>query len=179
MTTPTLQTAPAPATPSKPAAAPADGKGRGRRPGIPAKIRADIPADEMQLNILPEKEKADLRRKREERSAQQKAVDEIVYNVFEENVARRIDNGTIADWADLFVYDWPITLTHEETAMFLINKGCRLYNRKPIWGERVEIKASATHDVPGEEGDVPCHLNGKAHVHIPFSVVRRPKRTEK
>lgn len=174
MTTP--PTPPAPNSPSEPAAS-----GRGRKPGVPAKARADIPADEMQLNLLPAKAQADLRRKREERKDQQKAVDQIVYDVFEENVSRGFGNGTIANWADLFVYDWPITKTHAETALFLINKAARFYSRKPIFGEQLEVPAGKSHKVlaPTEkdpENMVDCHLNGKAHVHIPFTIVRRPTR---
>lgn len=175
-------------TPTIPTARPSDGKdspskdtnstvkpGRGRKPGIEAKVRPDIPAEEMQLIVLPAKQKADLRRKREERKAQQKAVDTIVYDVFEENVAIGMDHGTVANWADLYVYDWPISKTHAENAQFMLDKACRLYNRRLILGEQVEVPANKSHNLPDPEGgdDYPCHLNGKEHVHIPFSVVRR------
>lgn len=170
---------PAPAVIKPPANVPA---GRGRKPGTVAKERADIPAEEMQLIQLPEKEKADLRRKREERKPQQKAVDEVIWDVFKKNEDRGFETGTIADWADLFVYDWAISKTHAETALFLINKACTLYHRKPVWGEQIEIPAKETHMITADPDDpdvkVPCHLNGKEHVHIPFSVVRKPRRTK-
>lgn len=155
--------------------------GRGRKPGTIAKERADIPAEEMQLIQLPEKVKADLRRKREPRKEQQKSVDQVVWDIFQENVSTGFDTGTIADWADLYVYDWPVTKTHAESALFLINKACTLYHRKPIWGEQLEVPANKSHMVPAPteddlENEVPCHLNGKDHVHIPFSVVRKPRR---
>jgi hypothetical protein len=179
MTSP-VQTPPSnPPAKTHPAAPPVASPGRGRKPGIPAKERADIPSDEMQLILLPEKAKADRRRKREDRKDQQKAVDSIVYDVFEQNVELGMDHGTIADWADLFVYDWPVSLTHAETAIFLIGKGCRLYNRRPIWGEQIEVAAGKNHTVDDVETGEPvdCHLNGKAHVHIPFSVVRRTRKS--
>jgi len=156
-------------------------RGRGRRPGQPIKERADIPADEMQVMQLTGKEKADRRRKREPRAEQQKAIDTLVYSIYEENVAAGMQFGTISDWPDLFVYDWPVSKAHAETAEFRVNKACTLYHRKPIWGERVEVPANKSHLIPNpdeesDDEDIPCHMNGKEHVHIPFSVVRRPKR---
>jgi hypothetical protein len=180
MTTPPATAPHSSATPNKETAPPAK-TGRGRKPGTVAKERADIPAEEMQLIQLPEKAKADLRRKRDERKPQQRAVDQVIWDIFQENVNTGFDNATIADWADLFVYDWAVTKTHAETALFMIKKATDLYHRKPIWGEQIEIAANKSHmipDVNSEEADatVPCHLNGKEHVHIPFSVVRRPRR---
>lgn len=174
-------TAPAETTPRTPTSAPSDPtpKGRGRKPGIPAKERADIPADEMQLYVLPERAKADLRRKREERKPQQKAVDTIVYDLFEINDAHGFGNGSIKNWPDLAVYDWPITKTHYETAIFLIGKAARFYNRAIIWGEQVEVPANKNHLVPNPEDpemEIPCHLNGKLHIHVPFSAVRKQDR---
>lgn len=158
--------------------------GRGRKPGTVAKERADIPAEEMQLVQLPEKAKADLRRKREPRTVQQKAVDQVIWDIFQENVDSGFDNGTIADWADLFVYDWAVSKTHHETAMFMINKAVTLYHRKAIYGEQIEVPGDKTHLIPNTSEDdenapeeVPCHLNGKPHIHVPFSVVRRPRRS--
>lgn len=170
-----------PANPPANSPSETSGSGRGRKPGVPAKERAVIPEDEMQLIVLPAKQQADLRRKREERKPQQKAVDEIVYAVFEENSDRGFANGTIANWADLFVYDWPVTKTHAETALFLINKAARFYSRKPIFGEQVEVPANKAHNIPApteKDPDAmgPCHLNGKPHIHIPFTIVRRPTR---
>jgi hypothetical protein len=178
MTTPTIQAPPSngPVAPKTPVASP-DSK-RGRRPGIPAKERADIPADEFQLTQLSEKARADRRRKREPRKGQQLSVDQIVFDIFQANVESGFDHGTIANWSDLEVYDWAISATHAETAEFMIKKACTFYGRRPIWGERIEISAKETHTIPdpdtGEE--TPCHMNGKEHVHIPFTVVRRPKR---
>ncbi len=151
-----------------------DHPGRGRKPGTVAKERAAIPADEFKLIELTDKVKGDRRRKREERTPQQKNVDQIVYDIFNKNVSTGLDRGTIADWADLSVYDWPITKSHAETAEFMIVKACRLYNRRPIWGERIEVLASKSHMITGPDGEnMSCHLNGTEHVHISFSVVRK------
>lgn len=158
-----------PATPGK----------RGRRPGQEIKARPDVPSGEMILVPLRGKSKADRRRKREERKGQQKEVDQLVYDIFEANVENGFERGTIADWPDLEVYDWPVSKTHAENVEFMIRKSCLFYHRKPIWGEQVEIKASESHmieDPENEENEIPCHLNGREHIHIPFSVVRRAVR---
>jgi len=123
MTTPPVTAPRSDSATNKPANAPAPvSTGRGRKPGTVAKERADIPAEEMQLIQLPEKAKADLRRKREERKPQQLAVDQVIWDIFQENVSTGYDVATIADWADLFVYDWAVSKTHAESAIFMINK---------------------------------------------------------
>src|SRR6266571_2707601 len=131
--------------------------GRGRKAGVVAKERPLIPADECQITQLVSKDKADRRRKREERTPQQKSVDVVIYSVFSENVAMGMDRATIADWVDLFVYDWAVSKTHADTAEFMITKACRLYNRKPIWGEKLEIPASESHMITSDGDKMPCH----------------------
>jgi|SRR5215469_15187864 len=152
---------------------------RGRKPGTVEKERPPIPADEFKLTMLSGKTLADRRRKREPRKPQQKQVDTIVYNIFEENKANGFDRGTIADWADLVVFDWALSMAMAENALFMIRKACMLYNRKPILGEQLEILANKSHMIENPEdpdNEIPCHMNGKHHIHIPFSVVRRRRK---
>jgi len=132
---------------------------RGKKPGIPAKERPEIPADEFKVFELTGKEKADTRRKREERTPQQKQVDQIVYDLYMQNVSAGMENGNIGNWADLAVYNWPVSEEHAETALNYIQKACNLYGRRRILGEMTKFVK-----------------NGKPWLNIPFTVVKRQPR---
>lgn len=179
MSNPTIQNIPSEKGEKAPAGPQPPKKGRGRKPGQEPKVRPDIPMEEFVIHELSGKKKADLRRKREPRGEQQEMVDTIVWEVFQENKENGYDRGTVRDWADLAVYDWAVSKTHAETAEFRVQKAGTLYTRQIIFGEKVEVPASERHDIPDPDDPdtkIACHLNGKEHVHIPFSVVRKRRR---
>lgn len=130
---------------------------RGRRPGTQPKVRLGIPAEFFKFRELDERETAEARRKREERSDQQKEVDEVVLNLWERYVAK----GEPTNWADRPVFEWPVPVEHEETALFYIRKACQLYGRRQVLGDRVVYTDEAT---------------GIKMVKIAFSVERRRAR---
>jgi hypothetical protein len=138
-------------------------KRRGRQPGQKIEARPPIPADEFNFIVeVDGKEQADMRRKREERTDQQKAVDELCYKLYEANVVNEFENGTIRNWPDLAVYVWRPSKKSSDTVLFYIKKACAFYGRRPIWGEIKEII-----------------IDGKPHIEIPFTVVNRREITRR
>jgi hypothetical protein len=145
MSTPTVAPGQAPSQP-------ATGRGRGRPPGTKAKALPEIPMDQFVIREIPEDDRGVVRRKRVERTAQQKAVDAKVLSVFKEWDA----GGREKEWTEQPVKEWVIATTYEETAVKMLHKGALLHHKKLVIGD---ITRS----------------DGKSR--IPFTVIARPKKT--
>jgi len=165
-----------PVRPVNPVPKSGTGTGRGRKKGVPPKVRPEIPEAQVVVIQMGAKESADARRKREPRSDRQKQIDQIVYNIYQANLARGLAGGTIADWSDLEIYDWPIGSEYVETAQWMVTKAALFYGRRVIYGEITYFRSDTSHELVNPELDeaMACPMNGQNHAHIPFTVVRQP-----
>jgi hypothetical protein len=123
-------------TPNRPA--PAQGNqgsnagapGKGAR-GKPRKVQ-QFPADEFKL-LRPATvaERAEYKRKREERSDQQKAVDGMVWNVYED----WRNAGSPRKFVDIPLAVWPVSPRLEEDARHMLQKAAVLFQRTLRYGD--------------------------------------------
>jgi hypothetical protein len=145
-----------PANPASNAATETPKSRRGRKPGQEIVKRPDIPMEMLNFKELDTKEKAEARRKREPRSEQQRAIDDIILELWEKYVAA----GKPKNWVDMPVFTWgPLPVQFEDTALLYIRRACSLYGRRQRLGDRTyEEKA------------------GLKVVYIPFSVEERTAR---
>lgn len=125
---------------------------RGRKAGQPPKERPEIPDDEFVIETLSEAQRAEHKRRKEERKPKQKAVDKVVFDTY----AAWVEAGRPTNWVDMPVQNWPVSAQHEENALFMLRKACLLYGRKLVLGQPPE----------GQHG-------------ISFCVVARPARKAK
>lgn len=126
---------------------------RGRPKGpLQTKERPDIPDDEFVISTLTEEQRAEHKRRKEERKPKQKAVDKVVFETY----AKWVEAGRPTNWVDMPVQNWPVSPQHEENALFMLRKACLLYGRKLVLGQVPE----------GQKG-------------ISFCVIARPARKPK
>lgn len=149
----------------KPAAAPQAPKSdtpaqakRGRKPGVPAKERAVIPAEHFKMVAVPAAERVTHKRRREDRTPQQIEVDNAVAEVYD----NWVEAGRPANWADMPITLWPVPKTYADDAEFLLRKAAALHGRKLVFGQRVEED-----------------VDGIIMVTLPYCVIARPERKPK
>lgn len=131
---------------------------RGRKPGVQPKERAPLPANAFRVRMLTtEESRANVKRKRIERSDDQKKVDKLVFD----NWKQWIESGMPMNWVDMPVIEWPVPKAHYEDAMFMMTKACTLYGRKPIYGD--------IHEEVYE---------GEVCIVIPFCIITRPPKRQ-
>lgn len=137
-------------------AAPAQGSnagatGKGKR-GQPRKVQT-FPKEEFQL-LRPStiEERAEYKRHREARSDQQKAVDAMVWSVYQDWK----NAGMPRKFVDIPIAVWPVSPNLEEDARHMLQKAAVLFQRTLRYG-----------DCPTIEKD------GKKKVHLAFYVVDR------
>lgn len=126
-----------------------ENRGRGRRPGIPAKERAAIPLDEFKVTVVAEDNRAEFKRRRDDRSDEQTKVDGLIKDMYR----AWIEAGSPVVWADLPIRTWTIATEHAENALFLLRKAARFLDRK-LWFGNIEEK----------------QIDGKKVTVIPFGV---------
>lgn len=135
------QAAPRPAPPAAPAqpSGSGQGKGRGRPKGAQPKNRPEIPDDLFTIKAVPEEERAALKRRREERSPKQQAVDNKVMDVYKEWKAL----GKPRVWGRMNVKVWPLPPNLVETAVFMLGKAAALHGLKLYYGQKGIIEDGA------------------------------------
>lgn len=130
-----------------------------RKPGIPAKDRPTIPADQFTVTVPDADSRVDFRRQREELTEQEKAVVDLTKEVYSDWVeAKRPLN-----WVDIPIRVWDIETKYAESALFMLRKACRILGRKPKFGNIKEYTHPDTH---------------KKMTQIPFGVVARDARVK-
>lgn len=141
MSTPT-QTRPA--APGLPASAPASNtgasqegapkprSGRGRRPGTQPKERPAIPADLFVIEEVAEEERGKFKRAREERSAEQQAVDTMVMETYK----KWKDAGRPKAWGRMPIRRWQLPPNLVDTATFLLGKAAALHGLRLYYGQK-------------------------------------------
>ncbi len=159
MTTP--PNAPKPMAPANgpvkpPANPPAETGKRGRKPGGIAKPRPPLPADVFNIVEVSEEKRVEHKRRREERSDQQKGIDKLVADMY----TKWINAGRPTNWADMPVHRWDLPTTYAEDAEFLLRKGAQLHGRKLIFGHKEEYEK-----------------DGVKRSVLPFAVIARSQRT--
>jgi hypothetical protein len=147
-------------TPSGPPAVPGAtttaSKGRGRPKGAPPKIHPEIPASEFVFEDISQEQRGYLRRQRVERSAQQKAVDRGVMEVFQDWKTA----GSPGKWGLMPIKSWLISKALSEEAELMLRKAASLHDLKLVTGK---TQTKTMPDLPLPEGKV----------RIPFCVVAR------
>lgn len=154
MTTPTQ-----PKPPSAPTGqnAPANTPGkRGRKPGQMPKARPDLPANVFDISEVAEEQRVEHKRRREERSDQQKALDKLVADMYQKWIAA----GRPTNWADMPIHEWTLPTTYADDAEFFLRKAASLHGRKLVFGHKVEFEK-----------------DGKKYTTLPFAVIARQQRT--
>jgi hypothetical protein len=117
-----------PRTPNQGSNAGATGKGKR---GQPRHVQT-FPADEFGLK-RPQTvaERAEYRRKREERSEQQKVVDAMVWDIYQD----WLEAGQPRKFVDIPLAVWPVSLNLEEDARHMLGKAATLYQRTIRFGD--------------------------------------------
>lgn len=111
--------------PGTPGSAPAGQRGK------PRKVQT-FPADEFQLKRPGTvAERSEYKRKREERSEQQKAVDAMVWKVYQDWV----DAGSPRKFVDIPIAVWPLSLNLEEDGRHMLGKAAALFQRTLRYGD--------------------------------------------
>ena len=141
MTTPTGAPSASQPTATPQASGTATPKRRGRKPGSVAKERPAIPADQFKVSSLDQVEKGEMRRKREERSAQQIATDKLAIAVHKQWVGM----GSPRDWSKMPIKLWVLDRNLEDSAEFLLRKAATLYGFKLVFGQRGVYKEGKVH----------------------------------
>lgn len=133
-------------------------RGRGRPVGSQPKNRPEIPDDMFVIVAVPEEDRGQFKRRREERSAKQQAADKMVMDVYKEWKAL----GQPRVWGRMPIKDWPLPPNLVESALFLLGKAAGLHGLKLYFGQKGVIK---------EE-------NGKKVYHLTFCVVSKRVKVE-
>lgn len=133
-----------------------------RRPGIPAKDRPRIPDNEFTVTVPAEENRAAYRRRREDRDDQQLKVDALVQEMYKDWV----EQGRSINWVDVPIRVWTVSLGHEEAALFMIRKACRLLGRKPWFGHMAERttappESKKVFDIPFAITSTTARMKGK------------------
>lgn len=131
-------------------------KKRGRKPGSVAKVRAELPPDAFRIESVAKDDRGVVRRKRVERSPQQKAIDAKAMEVYKEWIAA----GSPTDWLKMPIKGWIIEKRLVDDALFFLGKGATLHGKKLRVGDILPAE--------GEPGKV----------RIPFCVTDRNERDE-
>jgi hypothetical protein len=139
------------------------GPAQGSKPEAPSKgargkprIVQQFPADAFQVKRPGTvAERSEYKRKREDRSDQQKAVDAMVWKVYEDWK----EDGGPRKFVDIRIAVWPVPLNLEEDARHMLGKAAALFQRTLRYGDCPEIV-----------------VDGKKRVELSFYVVDR--RTE-
>ena len=127
MSTPTANR---PAQPGSNQGSNAGAQRKGQR-GKPRQVQ-QFPAEEFKL-IRPStvEERAEYKRKREERSEQQKVVDSLVWSVYQDWLTA----GKPRRFVDIPLAVWPVSLNLEEDARHMLNKAAVLFQRTLRYGD--------------------------------------------
>jgi hypothetical protein len=137
-------------------------KRRGRKPGQKIEKRREIPDEVFDgFAEVAEDDRAAHRRRREERSEKQQALDATVL----ENYNQWRAAGMPTNWADMPVITWTVPDSYVEDAEFMLRKSAGLYGRKISWGQR--------------ESELDNEGNPNGRTVIPFCIVAKPRREKK
>lgn len=91
-----------------------------------------FPKDEFQLERPASvQERAEFKRKRAERSEQQKAVDAMVWGVYQDWLAA----GEPRKFVDIPIAVWPVSVNLEDDARHMLNKAAVLFQRTIRFGD--------------------------------------------
>jgi hypothetical protein len=140
---------------------------RGRKAGIPAKPRPPIPNDQFAITIPSADTRVKFKRRREERGAQQEAVDDLVAAVYTDWVKA----GKPFNWADMPSRVWPVGKTHADNAQFMLRKACTLHGRRLYSGNIEHGKCV--------DANCPCQNKPDGLTHIPFCVMDMREKKDK
>lgn len=104
---------------------------RGRKPGTQAKVRQELPKDQFIIADVPEDERGNVKRARVERTAQQRAIDAKVLEVWR----NWRDAGRPTIWNEMPVKEWPLDTRYEDDALFYLHKAATLHHKKLVVGD--------------------------------------------
>lgn len=127
---------------------------RGRKPGQKPKERKPLPADVFNIVEVSEENRVEHKRRREERSDQQKGIDKLVADMY----VKWVNAGRPTNWADMPIHRWTLPTRYVEDAEFLLRKAAQLHGRKLIYGHKPVVDGNTT---------------------LPFAVIARTARTPK
>jgi hypothetical protein len=135
---------------------------RGRKAGVPAQVRPDIPSDDFTINIPNADTRATFKRRREERKPQQLATDAMVAEVYKDWVKA----GKPSNWVDMPSRVWVVSSAKvSDDAQFMLRKAATFYGRRLFSGQ--------IDDKPSKCKDPNCRCQDKPNglFHIPFCVM--------
>lgn len=138
-------------------------RGRGRKPGQQPKDRPEIPSDLLNFKQVDESERVQHKRRREERTDQQQAFDQLVADAYDE----WIEADMPTNWADMPITLWEGPITYEEHVEFYLRKAAGFYGRKIMFGHR-------TYTDP--DGNIVDDREKALNVSLPFVVMARPSK---
>jgi hypothetical protein len=127
------------APPARPPAAPSSTETPGSKKGGRGKPREiqTLPADEFQV-FKPRgiEQKAKYRRKRVERSDQQKAVDKLVLTAYQDWLKAKKPTKFV----DQEITVWPVSKRYADDCQFMLRKGATLIERQLRFGDCPEVR---------------------------------------
>lgn len=141
---------------------------RGRKPGQVITKRRELPDDEFDFAEVSADDRVKHKRRREERSEKQQAIDATVLENYNEWVAA----GMPTNWADMPVITWTVSDEFVDDAEFMLRKAAALFGRKISWGQR-EPETRETIDENGNRVQEPT-----GRTVIPFCIIARPQRRQ-